>query len=59
MSKKPKPKDSQWSVYKLAKTTRHIGHVMAPDEKTALARAFEELETREQDRFRITVRPGF
>jgi hypothetical protein len=39
MSKKPKAKDSQWSVYKIAKTTRPIGHVMAPDEKTALARA--------------------
>jgi hypothetical protein len=59
MSKTPKAKNSQWSVYKLAKATRHIGHVMAPDEKAALARAFEELEIREQDRFRITVRPGY
>jgi hypothetical protein len=57
MSKKPKPQ--QWSVYKIAKTTRPIGHVMAPDEKAALARAFEELDIREQDRFRITVRPGY
>jgi hypothetical protein len=32
---------------------------MAPDEKSALARAFKELEIRERDRFRITVRPGY
>jgi hypothetical protein len=39
--------------------TGDAGGLSRPDEKSALARAFEELEIREQDRFRITVRPGY
>lgn len=55
MSKKPQT----WSVLKIGKTLRPLGHVTAPDEKKALARAYEEYEVPEADRPRIVVRPGY
>jgi hypothetical protein len=47
-----------WLVYHLGGArAAMLGHVKAPDQETALARAFEELEIAPADRRRIIVRP--
>jgi len=55
MSKKPQ----SWSVLKIGKTLRQLGSVMAPDEKKALARAFDEYDIPPADQPRIVVRSGY
>jgi hypothetical protein len=58
MSKRtPKKTTSTWTVYKFAKKLTHLGHVMASDEKDAIARAVLELKLAETDKDRLVVRP--
>ena len=59
MTKKAAPARVQtWSVLKFAKKTERLGTVEAATKEEALERAFEELNIRPQDRFRIVVQPG-
>lgn len=43
----------QWRIVKLAGKAKFIGHVMARDQKEALAKAFEEFAIPERERFKI------
>jgi hypothetical protein len=62
LSKRPRskmpPEEHNWSVYKTAKKGHLLGHVVAATEAQAIERAIEELQIREVDRFRITVKRG-
>jgi hypothetical protein len=58
MAKKAKPARVQtWSVYRFAAKSQWLGTVEAATKEEALARAFEELNIRAQDRFKIVVQP--
>ena len=46
-----------WSVYKFGAKSQRLGTVEAATKEEALERAFEELNIRPQDRFKIVVQP--
>lgn len=56
MAKKPPAELTAWTVYRLAKKPVRLGQVEAGTEEQALERAFAELNIREEDRFKISVR---
>ena len=58
MAKKAAPARVQtWIVYKFAAAQQRLGTVEAATKEAALERAFEELDIRPQDRFKIVVQP--
>jgi 1,2-phenylacetyl-CoA epoxidase PaaB subunit len=51
----PAPEPS-WAIFKIGKRGTRLGSVVAPDEKTALARAAEEFEVSPALRSRLVAR---
>jgi hypothetical protein len=56
MPSKPEPKQHSWLIYRIRGTpAAFVGHVEAPDEQTAIKKAFEELKITDPDQQRRLV----
>ena len=54
--RKPAGEPAQWTVYMMRSKRTYLGSVEAPDEAEAMDKAMRDLNIREADRIRITVR---